>query len=294
MPKGYFFMYICNDCPRNCSIDRTKTTGFCACGINPCVTRAAPHFGEEPCISGTNGSGAIFFSGCNLKCSFCQNNEISSQQTGKELSSEELAVLMLRLQDKGVHNINLVTGSHHIRQIAKALELAKLSIPVVWNSSGYEKVDSLKLLDGLIQVYMPDYKYASKNLAKKYSFAVDYPEIVQLAINEMFRQRGNYILKDDLLISGVLIRHLILPGFTENTMDVIDSVADTYSQENVLFSLMCQFTPMPKCDIKNKVTSEENSNMIHYMKSRKLVGFSQELSSADEQFIPKFDLTGVN
>lgn len=254
--------------------------------------RAAPHFGEEPCISGSNGSGAVFFSGCNLKCTFCQNHEISRHEQGIEFDARSLADLFLRLQDCGVHNINLVTGTHFTSLIAEALSIAGLSIPVVWNSSGYELPETLRMLDGLVNIYLPDYKYCDSHLAAQYSFAPDYPEIASAAVAEMVRQRGFYKLENGLMTSGVLLRHLILPGHIENSMDVIDFAADHYKDE-ILFSLMSQFVPMPGCDITSKVSQEDNSNLIHYMQLRGLTGYYQELSSASEDFIPSFDGTIV-
>lgn len=284
--------YLCFDCPRECGADRETKKGYCACGPLPSVVRAAPHFGEEPCISGENGSGAVFFSGCNLKCVFCQNSEISRRQCGKELAPRELADLFLRLQDTGVHNINLVTATHFTRAVAEALEIAKPDIPVVWNSSGYEKPETLRMLEGLVQVYMPDYKYADPALAKKYSAAPDYPEKATEAIREMYRQTGPYREENGLLKKGVLIRHLILPGYSGNSMDVIDFVADSFA-DNVKFSLMSQFTPMNDCDINSRVSADENDMLIHYMKLRGLEGYTQDISSATGELIPNFDMTGV-
>ena len=206
---------ICNDCPRRCGAKRGEKIpgGLCASPLLPTLVRAAPHFGEEPCISGTRGSGALFFSGCNLRCVFCQNREISRKSVGKTLTVTELRDLMLRLRDQGVHNINLVTPSHFSRAIAKALEGLELGIPVVWNSSGYESVETLKRLEGLVQIYMPDYKYSKSALAKRYSLAEDYPRVAREAIREMFRQRGAFVMDGEgILQSGVLIRHLILRG----------------------------------------------------------------------------------
>ena len=280
----------CSLCPRKCNVDRAFVRGFCSCGELPRIMRAAPHFGEEPCISGRNGSGAVFFSGCNLKCSFCQNHEISRHEQGSEFDARSLADLFRRLQDSGVHNINLVTGTHFTPLIADALSMAELVIPVIWNSSGYELPETLRMLDGLVNVYLPDYKYCDSQLAAKYSFAPDYPETAAAAVAEMFRQRGVYKLENGMLTSGVLLRHLILPGHIENSMDVIDFAADHYG-EGILFSLMSQFVPMPGCDITAKVSPEENSNLIHYMQLRGLNGFYQELSSATEDFIPSFDGT---
>ena len=286
-------MFICNDCPRKCNIDREVKIGYCGCGILPSVTRCSPHFGEEPCISGTNGSGAVFFSGCNLKCTFCQNHEISRKENGKKFDEYQLKDLFQSLQDKNVHNINLVTASHFIRTVAKALEMAELNIPVVWNSSGYEDTETLKMLEGLVDIYLPDFKYWDSILAKKYSNAENYPKIASSAINEMYRQCGDYVIKDGLMVKGMIIRHLILPGYIENSMNVIDFVADNFNTDSVLFSLMSQFTIMPGCDIKRTVSYEENETLIHYMKTRKLSGFIQDISSSTDEMIPKFDLTGV-
>lgn len=286
--------FLCNDCPRRCNIDRDVKKGFCSCSNIPHLVRAAPHFGEEPCISGKNGSGTLFFSGCNLKCSFCQNHEISRNETGRAVSYSDISDIMLNLQDSGVHNINLVTAAHYVREVAKALENARLSIPVVWNSSGYESVESLRMLEGLVDIYLPDYKYCDSKLALKLSFARDYPEIASSAIKEMYRQVGPFKINNDgIMEKGVIIRHLIIPGYIENSMDVIDYVADSFSSSDVLFSLMSQFTPMDGCDIKDTVSKQDNDSLIHYMKIRGLDGFVQDVSSSTDELIPKFDLTGV-
>ena len=292
--KDLTMAFICSDCPRKCGVDREKNRGFCSCGVFPHISRAAAHFGEEPCISGSRGSGAVFFSGCNLKCSFCQNHEISRVEFGKETDIPAFREMLLRLQDTGVHNINLVTGTHFVRFVAEALSGLSLSIPVVWNSSGYESVESLRMLDGLVQVYMPDYKYADHVLAKRYSLAEDYPEVALQAIGEMIRQRSSCIFDEDgLLVSGVLIRHLILPGHPENSMDCMDAIADAYDVNSVLFSLMSQFTPMADCDIKERVSAEENQSLIHYMKLRGYSGYTQEICSSTDEMIPEFNMTGV-
>ena len=293
---------ICSDCPRNCHARRGATAagGVCASPLLPRVIRAAPHYGEEPCISGTHGAGTIFFSGCNLRCVFCQNHEISRKSVGRTLSISELRMMMLRLRDQGVHNIELVTPTHFTRLIAEALDGLELGIPVIWNSSGYEKAETLRLLDGLVQVYMPDLKYLNPETAKRYSAAADYPEAATAAIDEMFRQRGAYQLdKDGLLQSGVLIRHLILPGRVSESMDVIDYVADRFPPGTVLFSLMSQYTPMPGLEsfpeLRRTVSAEENGNLIHYLHTRRLQdGFWQELSSVGEESIPLFDGSGLD
>ena len=291
----------CFDCPRKCGAERTEAAvgGVCSSPRLPRIARAAAHFGEEPCISGKRGSGTVFFSGCNLKCVFCQNHEISRGKVGKTVSVDRLTQIMLELEASGVHNINLVTGSHYIPEIAQALKEAHLSIPVCWNSSGYESVESLRQLDGLVNIYMPDMKYCSHELAGRYSAAPDYPEVAEKAIAEMYRQVGSFELDENgMLKSGVLIRHLILPGQAENSMDVIDFVADNYPDGAVLFSLMSQYTPMPGTEsfpeLQERVSSELNESLIHYMRMRGIVyGFWQETDAATDAMIPSFDLTGV-
>lgn len=293
---------LCSDCPRNCHARRGETSGggVCVSPLLPRVIRATPHYGEEPCISGTRGAGTIFFSGCNLRCVFCQNREISRRSVGKTLSVSELRTLMQRLRDQGVHSIELVTPTHFTRVIAEALEGLNLGIPVVWNSSGYESVETLRLLDGLVQVYMPDLKYLSAETAGRYSAAADYPEAATVAIDEMVRQRGAYRLDGNgMLQSGVLIRHLILPGHISESMDVIDYVADTFPPGTVLFSLMSQYTPMPGLErfpeLRRTVSAEENENLIHYLQARRLQdGFWQEISSVGEESIPVFDGSGLD
>lgn len=292
---------ICNDCPRQCGQLRDDNTagGVCRSPRLPRIARAAAHFGEEPCISGERGSGTVFFSGCNLRCVFCQNREISRGRVGKTVSVERLGDIFLELQDKGVHNINLVTGSHYVPEIAAALERARLTIPVVWNSSGYDSVSMLRRLEGLVQIYMPDLKYLSSDTAKRYSAAPDYPEVATAAIAEMYRQVGKFVLDgDDMLKTGVLIRHLILPENEENSKAVIKYVADNYPGDAVLFSLMCQFTPMPGTErfpeLQGTVSAELNDRLCDYMVQCGIeYGFWQEPDSATNEMIPDFDLTGV-
>ena len=294
--------YICRDCPRRCGALRGAETsgGICASPALPRVARAAPHFGEEPCISGTRGAGTIFFTGCNLRCVFCQNREISrSGREGSTVSIPALRDMMLRLRDEGVHCIDLVTPTHYIRAVREALEGLELGIPVVWNSSGYESVDALRTLEGLVQVYMPDYKYSDAALARRCSAASDYPSVAAEAIREMFRQTGPYRLDaDGMLVSGVLIRHLILPGETENAMGAIDFVSDSFPPGSVLFSLMSQYTPMPGLErfpsLQRRVGAEENEHLIRYLNACGITdGYWQELSSATADEIPAFDGTGV-
>lgn len=292
---------LCNDCPRHCGAEREydRAGGVCRSPLTPLVARAAPHFGEEPCISGERGSGTVFFAGCNLRCVFCQNREISRGNAGKPVSVERLRDIFLELRDRGVHNINLVTASHFVRPVAKALESADLDIPVVWNSSGYESVEALRRLEGLVQIYMPDLKYLDAALAQRYSLAADYPQTAVAAIAEMYRQRGDFVLdENDLLLSGVLVRHLILPGARENSEKVIRFIAENYPGNKLLFSLMCQYTPMPGLDafpeLGRTVTAEENDALCDYMASCGIeYGFYQEPEASGEDMIPDFDLTGV-
>ncbi|MBQ7473467.1 MAG: 4Fe-4S cluster-binding domain-containing protein [Oscillospiraceae bacterium] len=294
--------FVCSDCPRRCSALRgdEKAGGVCASPALPRVARAAPHFGEEPCLSGSRGAGAIFFTGCNLRCVYCQNREISrGVQAGKSVDAAALRDIMLRLRDEGVHCIDLVTPTHYVRTVRRALDGLSLGIPVVWNSSGYESVETLRTLEGLVQVYMPDYKYSDSALAARCSGAKDYPETAAAAIREMFRQTGPYRLDENgLLVSGVLIRHLILPGEIENSMGAIDFVAESFPRGSVLFSLMSQYTPMPGLEkyptLQRRVEAQENEHLIRYMHACGISdGYWQELSSATAEEIPAFDGTGV-
>jgi putative pyruvate formate lyase activating enzyme len=292
---------VCRDCPRNCGAEREGgAQGRCRSGYLPRAARAAAHFGEEPCISGTRGSGTIFFTGCALGCVYCQNHEIS-RGGGVELTVPKLRDTMLRLRDTGVHNISLVTGSHFVWPIAEALSGLELGVPVVWNSSGYESVETLRLLEGLVQIYMPDFKYSLPLAAKKYSDAEDYPEVASAAILEMFRQVGVYRMDDEeILRSGVLIRHLILPGQLENSRGVIDWVAEHFPMGGVLFSLMGQYTPMPGVaerfpELGRAVTEGEAGLLYEYLLERGIEdGYWQEPEAAGEDMIPAFDGTGLD
>lgn len=293
-------MTQCEQCPRRCGVNRADgNVGFCGVGENPVVARAAPHFGEEPCISGERGSGAVFFSGCTLRCVFCQNYGLSRARLGKEVTVSRLREIFLELRDQGVHNINLVTASHYTHAVIKALDGLDLGIPVVWNSSGYESVETLRQLEGLVQVYLPDLKYMDSSLAARYSAAPDYPETATAAIKEMFRQTGPFCLDaDGMLKSGVLIRHLILPEQEENTRRVIDWVSETFSPDDLMFSLMSQYTPVGDLrkfpELQNPVSPELDAALYDYLMNSKIEsGFYQDLESATGAMIPKFDNTGV-
>ena len=290
----------CMLCPRRCGGGRTETagTGVCRMGTQPVVARAAAHLWEEPCISGEKGSGTVFFSGCTLRCVFCQNREISAGGFGRPVTVERLREIYSALIAQGVHNINLVTPTHFAPAVARSLRPA-LPVPVVWNSSGYEAVETLRQLEGLVQIYLPDMKYAQESLAGRYSGAPDYPQAAKAAILEMYRQTGPYELGEDgLLRRGTVIRHLILPGCLENTRMVIDWVAETFEPGQVLFSLMSQFTPTPACsafpELNRPLTQAEHDAACAYLMDSAIEdGFFQDPGSASESFIPPFDLTGV-
>lgn len=292
-------MSACNLCPRQCGVDRASSHGFCGAGEAPVVARAALHFFEEPCISGERGSGAVFFSGCNLRCVFCQNHTISRAQTGKTVSPERLREIYFELISQGAHNINLVTPSHYARAVARSLE-GGLPVPVVWNCGGYESVETLRMLEGKVQIYLPDFKYTNSLLAKKYSAAPDYPKLAEAALLEMYRQTGNWEADDDgILQKGVLIRHLVLPGNLPNTFGVIDRVRALFPETGqVLFSLMSQYTPVcaPKKypELCRALTAEEYELAEQYLFDSGIEdGFVQDRASADERYIPAFDGTGV-
>lgn len=291
-------MTLCNLCPRGCDVCRASRAGFCKMPENPVIARAAPHFWEEPCISGTKGSGAVFFGGCNLRCVFCQNEEISRGGFGKEVAPSELRQIFFRLIEKGVHNINLVTPTHFANGILAALE-GGLPVPVIYNCGGYESVRTLQKFEGKIQVYLPDLKYSDGEAAEKYSGAPDYPETAKAALLEMFRQTGPCRFDENgMLLSGLLIRHLILPSNLKNTFGVIDWVADTFPKGEVLFSLMSQYTPPGGLsgfqEISRRVSRREYEKACEYLFSKGVEdGFVQELSSASREYLPDFDLSGV-
>lgn len=294
-------MSFCNICPRKCNAERLPLAengeGFCGLGGAPRIARAALHFWEEPPISGENGSGTVFFSGCNLGCIFCQNKKISRGRFGKTVTPERLREIYEELINKGAHNINLVTPTHFADAVLASLE-PKLSVPVVYNCGGYESVETLKRFEGKIQIYLPDMKYSDNALAKKYSAAPDYFETAKAAVKEMYRQTGKYDIGDDgIMKKGVIIRHLILPGQLENTKKVIDWVKNEFAPGEVLFSLMSQFTPVEGCntdELYRRLTKDEYSEIADYLFESGIEdGFMQELSSAKEEYIPPFDLEGV-
>ena len=294
-------MPICNICPRACGIDRTLEVGFCGEGNALRVARIAPHYFEEPCISGTRGSGTVFFSGCSLKCVFCQNKDISRQRgLGREISDDGLYREILALQESGVHNINLVTPTHFLHKLVKLLERLKASgdlhIPVVYNSSGYERIESLRALDGLVDIYMPDFKYFSPELAEKYSSAPDYPRVAEAAICEMLRQVGKYRFYDsepDILKSGVIVRHLVLPSCRQDSIALLKRLAELVPTGDILLSLMSQYTPdfaldCPHKELHRRVTSFEYSSVVRVAEELGFEGFIQQKESASKSYTPDF------
>ena len=288
---------ICTLCPRNCGAERTETRsgGVCAMPSVPVAARAMLHRWEEPCLVGDHGAGTVFFSGCSLRCCFCQNGVISQQGAGKPITARRLREIYQELIDAGAACIDLVTPTHFTPAILESLR-EPLSVPVVWNSGGYEKPETLALLEGKVQVYLPDLKYALPGPAKEYSGAADYFDRASEAIREMFRQTGPYRMENGLLKQGVLIRHLLLPGELENTRRCIDWVAETFRPGDVLFSLMSQYTPQPGAvgNLSRHVTRAEYRAAVQYMENCGVTdGYTQERTSAKEEYTPDFDLRGI-
>lgn len=283
---------ICNQCPRRCNVERSKAVGRCGVGENFKLARASLHFWEEPCISGKNGSGTVFFSGCNLGCVFCQNYEISHRKIGREVSTDELIKIFESLIEKGANNINLVNPTHYALQLADVLSKWKSPVPIVYNSSGYESVETLKELDGLVDIYLPDFKYISSEKARKYSFAEDYPEVAMLALKEMKRQVGADVFDESgLMKKGMIIRHLVLPSNTNASIKALDYLAENYA--NTYISVMAQYTPCGNLtgydEINRKLTKREYNKIVDYILSLGLDKiFIQDLSSSGDRFIPEF------
>lgn len=295
---------VCNRCPRGCDAkreqDRPETYGYCRVSDVVKVARAALHFWEEPCISGEEGSGTVFFSGCNLRCVYCQNAEIAAGVRGKEISIERLSEIFLELQSKGANNINLVTPSHYYRQIKEALLLVKgkLRIPVIANTSSYDSVELLRELDGLVDIYLADYKYVDNFLAKKYSHAENYPGVAGDALKEMFRQVGEPVFDEaGKMKRGMIVRHLLLPGQGEDSKAVLRFLYETFG-DSVYISIMNQYTPLEGVreypELNRRVTEEEYEEVVDYAIALGIEnGFIQEGETAEESFIPAFDGEGV-
>ncbi len=293
-------MTSCSLCPRKCGVDRTDNLGFCKSKNTIKLAHASLHFGEEPVISSQNGSGTVFFSGCNLSCVYCQNSKISHKGFGKEVTSKELREIFVSLIKKGADNINLVTPTHFIPFIKEALT-PKLNTTVIYNCGGYESVEALKSLEGLIDVYMPDMKYSIDALALKYSNAKDYRENNLLAIEEMYRQVGDVVIsKNGLIKKGVIVRHLILPGNILNSKGVISDFKKLSLNRKMLFSLMAQYTPILENlhnfpELCRPITLREYNSIVNYLYKAKIEdGFIQEFNDAvGEKYIPDFDLSGI-
>ena len=291
--------YICTLCPRNCRAVRTEQEGkgYCRAGTLPRIARVAPHFWEEPCISGTRGSGTVFFSGCVLSCVFCQNHPISTGGKGRTVTVEELTAYIKRLEAQGVHNINLVSPTPYIESILACFSRYRPSIPIVYNTGGYEKAETLRRLEGVVDIYLPDLKYVSSALSAAYSGAANYFEAALPALHEMVRQTGKPQFDEKgMLLRGTIVRHLVLPGHTRNTMEVLDVLKREFD-DRILVSLMGQYVPMGRAsefpEINRRITKREYCKVLDYMEALELEGFAQELTSAKKDFIPDFDLSAL-
>ena len=292
----------CELCPRLCGVSRAAgERGICGADDRLVVARAALHHWEEPPISGFGGSGTVFFSNCSLHCVYCQNESISSGRAGKPVSVARLAEMFLELEDQGAHNINLVTPTHYSPQITAAVQRARaagLQVPIVYNTSGYETVEAIRQLDGIVDIYLTDFKYASPELAARYSGAPDYPEVAIAALSEMVEQAGEYrVDQNAIACGGVIVRHLMLPGQLEDSKAVVAQIFNL-AGNRLCYSLMNQYTPMPKCgqhpEINTTVTEDEYSRLIEFVLDSGVTNsFMQEGGTATESFIPPFDLTGV-
>ncbi|MGN0612417.1 MAG: radical SAM protein [Porcipelethomonas sp.] len=289
----------CTLCPRKCGADRTKSAGVCGMGDKIKAARASLHMWEEPCISGQDGSGTVFFSGCTLKCCFCQNYEISHKGHGREISVSELSDIFLRLQENGAENINLVTATHFVPHIINALDHVrqKLKIPVVYNSSGYEIADTLKMLRGYIDIFLPDLKYFSPEISERYSKAADYFEYASEAVLEMHHQQPELVWDGDRLCRGLVVRHLILPRCRHDSIRLMKWLRENLPEDSFLISLMSQYTPAYRaCDhpeINRRISTFEYRSVLEEIEKLGLDGYTQDRNSASEEYIPEFDLSGI-
>ena len=291
---------LCNLCPRQCNALRTERDnigGVCGMPEAPTVARAALHFWEEPSISGKNGSGTVFFSGCSLHCVFCQNEDISTKNKGKTVTVSELADIFKMLEDKGAHNINLVTPTHFTDSIIRALDIYKPNIPIIYNSSGYECVSTLERLQGYVDIYLMDFKYFDNNKARIYSYTPDYVDICKKALLEVYRQQGDCFFKDGIMQRGLIVRHLLLPQATRDAISVFEWVIENIP--NAYFSIMSQYIPLGSAIdmpiINRTVTAREYGKVVDYISNSGFENcYIQERSSAKKDFIPEFDYTGIN
>ena len=289
----------CNLCPRECHINRYKYTGVCGANANIKLAHYSLHEWEEPIISGSNGSGTVFFSHCNLKCIFCQNNDISELGYGKEISNKKLSDIFIKLQNMGAHNINLVTPTHYVPQIIDSLNMSKdkLNIPIVYNTSSYENVDTIKMLDGYIDIYLADLKYYDNELGKKYSNCDNYFDYATKAIEEMYKQVGKPIIENDLMKKGLIVRVLILPGHIDDAKKIIEYLYKKY-KDDIFISIMNQYTPMKKFEeyknLNRKITTSEYDEVVNYAYELGVRNaFIQEGETADSSFIPKFNCENI-
>ncbi|NJD02988.1 MAG: radical SAM protein [Ruminiclostridium sp.] len=287
---------VCGYCPRKCNTDRQLSAGFCGMGELPVIARAFLHHWEEPCISGSRGSGTVFFSGCNLKCVYCQNYRISHENYGRAISIERLSEVFLKLQQKGAHNINLVTPSHFVKQICASLDCSRdLKIPIVYNSNGYDSLKSLNIMEGTVNIYLPDLKYYSSMVSLKYSGAEDYFRTAAAALREMYRQTGPAIFDEEgIMQRGMIIRHLILPGYSGESVKLLEWVRANIP-EDVHLSLMSQYTPYHKAylhpELNRRITAWEYEKVLgKFYKLGFKNGYIQERESASEEYIPDFNL----
>ncbi len=289
----------CTLCPRKCGADRTSRTGFCGGGNGIRAARAALHHWEEPCISGTNGSGTVFFTGCHLRCCFCQNLPISLENTGADISPERLAEIFLELQEQNAHNINLVTASHLLPWIIRALEIAKpeLHIPVVWNCGGYELEESVAALDGLVDIFLPDFKFFDPETARSYANAPDYPQVAERAVAQMLRQTGKPVMEGGLLRKGCIIRHLVLPNHRHESIALLRHLAERFGTEQFLLSLMAQYTPMQELpehpELNRRITKMEYNSVLKTAQELGFQGYLQDKSAAQSTYTPDFGLEGI-
>ncbi len=294
-------MSKCMLCPRKCGVDRSISTGFCGAGNEVIIARASLHKWEEPCISYKNGAGTVFFSGCNLHCCFCQNNKISNEFFGKKINNDRLADIFLSLQDMGADNIDLVTPTHFVPNIIQALDKVKhkLNIPVIYNCGGYEFKDTIKMLDGYIDIYLPDIKYYSSEISAKYSNAPDYFKVASEAVLAMISQVGGLSFNTEGgLMKGTVIRHMVLPSHRHDSIDIIDWITENTSSEEVLVSIMNQYTPFDFIsdkypELKRRVTKMEYNSVVNHAADMAINGFTQQKSAASEEYVPDFDLTGI-
>lgn len=289
----------CTLCTRECGADRTKGQGFCGGGDAVRAARAALHLWEEPPISGTNGSGTVFFSGCALHCRFCQNASISQVPFGKDITPDRLCEIFFRLEAQGAHNINLVTAGHFLPYLLPALRSAKpqLSIPIVWNSGGYEKPEALRLLDGLVDIWLPDFKFFFPETARDYANAPDYPAVADAALSEMLRQVGTPVMQSGLMQRGVILRHLVLPGHRHESIALLRHLAEAYGTSAFLLSLMSQYTPMHEDadfpELNRRITKMEYLSVVKEAEVLGFVGFTQDKTSAERAYTPDFSLQGL-